>query len=98
MMRETICDEHALDVLLKIYHCQIPDVPTLFFVSNDEAMLANAYGSIDNWHRIHKNYISEVTDGEIVYLDCGHYVHAEKPDEVSHAMRAFIESLDRREK
>ena len=98
MLREMICDEHALDVLLKIYHGPIPNVPTLFFVSYDEAMLSRAYGSIENWRLIHDNYISDVTDGAIVYLDCGHYVHAENPDEVSRAMKAFIESPDRRGK
>ena len=93
MMRETICDEHALKVLLDIYNDPLPDVPTLFFVSNDEAMLAGSYGSVENWHRIHENYIAGITRGEIVYLDCGHYVHAEKPEEVAEKMVDFIDSL-----
>lgn len=95
MMRETICDKRALKVLLEIYNAPVPDIPTLFFVSNDQ-MLSDAYGSIENWHQIHENYISKMSVGEIVYLDCGHYVHAEKPEEIAEKIIDFMDSLEGR--
>lgn len=98
MMRETICDEQALQVLLEIYHAPLPDIPTLFFVSDDKDMLSDAFGSVDNWHRIHENYISKMTTGDIIYLDCGHYVHVEKPEEITEKMVDFIDSLEGRNK
>lgn len=94
MMRETICDERQLNALLEIYHSPLPDVPTLFFVSNDEDMLSVAYGSIENWHRIHENYIAKMTIGELVRLNCGHYVHAEMPEEVAEKIFHFIDSRE----
>ena len=96
MMRETICTEHALEVLLDLYNSPLPDVPTLFFVSSDEAMLSRPYGSLSNWHKVHEDYLSHITDGRIVYTDCGHYIHAEEPETVSAEMISFIESLHRR--
>ncbi|MCR5794006.1 MAG: alpha/beta hydrolase, partial [Solobacterium sp.] len=96
MMRETICTEHSLQVLLELYNSPAPDVPSLFFVSSDEAMLARPYGSLSAWYKIHEDYLAHVTDGKIVYMDCGHYIHAEEPETVSAEMTAFIESLPRR--
>ncbi len=95
MMRETICDKRARKILLEIYNAPLPDIPTLFFVSNDQ-MLSDAYGSIENWQQIHENYISKMSVGEIVYLDCGHYVHAEKPEEIAEKIIDFMDSLEGR--
>ena len=97
MMRETICDERQLSVLREIYDGPVPDVPTLLFTSNDEAMLSRAYGSIENWRGIHENYIAKVTHGKLVSLNCGHYLHAEKPEEVAAEMTSFIDSLKGRQ-
>ncbi|MBR1797435.1 MAG: alpha/beta hydrolase [Clostridiales bacterium] len=92
--RETIMTAHQLQLYREYVHGPIPDVPTLLLVS-DGSMMAPVFGSdyTSIWRQIHRNYIDLISNGDIIELDCGHYLHAERPEEVSAAMISFIESL-----
>lgn len=76
----------------EIHDGPIPEIPTLLFASNDE-MVAQMTGTTENWLLIHENYLTSVTDGKLIKLDCGHYAHMEEPDRVSKEIITFVETL-----
>lgn len=90
--RETIMTSRQLADLREYCSSPVPDVPTLFFVSDGRVM--ERVMEPADWIRIHTEYISGLTNGSIVYLDCGHFVHAERPAETASGIISFIESLD----
>lgn len=72
-----------------------PDTPTLLFVSDDEAMFGAMLGEhgLEKWKKIHENYIGGLSNGRIVNLDCGHYVHVEAPEQISTEIKRFLDDL-----
>lgn len=46
-----------------------PDIPMLMFVSDGHET------GVENWIDIQSDYISDLTNAEVIELDCGHYVH-----------------------
>ena len=90
-MRESIMTSHALECLREYVNTPVPDIPTLFFVSDGNVM--SQLMDADTWISIHEDYINGLTNGVIIYLDCGHYVHVERPDEVAAGIEAFADSL-----
>ena len=90
-MRESIMTSHALECLREYVKTPVPDIPTLFFVSDGSVM--SQLMDADTWISIHEDYINGLTNGVIIYLDCGHYVHVERPDEVASGIETFVESL-----
>ncbi len=49
---------------------------------------------LENWKKIHENYADGLSNGRIVELDCGHYVHVEAPERISAEMKSFIDGLE----
>ena len=90
-MRESIMTEHSLECLREYVNTPVSDIPTLFFVSDGNVM--SQLMDADTWISIHEDYINGLTNGVIIYLDCGHYVHVERPDEVAAGIEAFADSL-----
>ena len=90
--RETIMTARQLADLQEYCSSPVPDVPTLFFVSDGRVMEQVMEPS--DWIRIHTEYVSGLSNGTVIYLDCGHYVHAERPAEVAAGILSFMESLD----
>lgn len=89
--RESIMTEHSLECLRDYVNTPLPDIPTLFFVSDGSVMEQIMEPEI--WKKIHEDYIEEITNGVIIYLECGHYIHVEEPDVVAENMIGFIDSL-----
>ena len=81
--------ERFIDEMREIYDCPIPDVRTLMFVS-DGKMMEQMMQTPENWQLIHENYMSDISDGKMVKLDCGHYVHVEEADRVSEEIINFF--------
>ena len=90
-MRESIMSEHSLTCLRDYVNAPVPDIPTLFFLSDGTVM--EQLIEPETWIKIHEDYIDEITNGVIIKLECGHYVHAERPDEVASAIAEFVDSL-----
>ncbi|MCR5817149.1 MAG: alpha/beta hydrolase [Ruminococcus sp.] len=65
----------------------IPDIPILMFVSDGKET------GLDKWVQIQKDFAKE-HGAELIELDCGHYVHNEKADEISGKIKEFTDSLD----
>jgi pimeloyl-ACP methyl ester carboxylesterase len=68
----------------------VPDVPILIFSSNGEGTGWNE----DEWRTFQKNYIENIQDGEIVNLDCSHYVHDIEYEKIADEIEKFIENLN----
>ena len=65
-----------------------PDIPMLMFVSDGKET------GIDNWIDIQKEYASDLSYAKVIELDCGHYVHNFKQEQIRNDMKVFIESLN----
>lgn len=66
----------------------IPDIPMLMFVSNGKGT------GVDNWRDIQDEYASELTNAEVIELDCGHYVHNFEYDRIADYVKVFVETLE----
>lgn len=63
-----------------------PQVPVLCLLAKDKANLKR----IPGWGKIHRDYFAGNQQAVFLELDCGHYLHREKPDEVVKAIETFI--------
>lgn len=95
MYREGLPTKQQINDLKTIYNTQVPDVPTLFFVSNDASQFNMMFGEngVKIWEDIHKEYLEKVSTSKYIKLDCGHYVHVLEPEKVSNEIKSFIDNL-----
>ncbi len=95
MFREGILTEAQRSDFQAVHDSPVPDVPTLQILSSDEAMFSVMLGDhgLQAWKQIHENYNTALSDGRLVQLECGHYVHAEEPETVSAEIRSFLSEI-----
>lgn len=68
------------------------DIPILMFSSN-----GNGTGFDEvKWRNSQQDIITQFKNGEIIYLECSHYVHDIEYKRISEESEKFIESLSRR--
>ena len=48
---------------------------------------------IENWSEIQKEYASELSNASVIELDCGHYVHNYKQEQISEEIKEFIGNI-----
>lgn len=72
-----------------VQNLSIPNVPMLFFASNGEG---TGYDKT-TWRSFLEEYISSVPSGEIIELECSHYVHDYEYNEIAEKSIAFIGNL-----
>jgi len=48
---------------------------------------------VENWIDIQSDYISDLTNAEVIELDCGHYVHNIRQDKIAEKLVEFIGAL-----
>ena len=65
-----------------------PDIPMLMFVSDGKET------GIDNWVDIQKEYAYNLSEANVIELDCGHYIHNFKQEQISNDIKEFIERLN----
>lgn len=65
-----------------------PDVPMLMFVSDGKEI------GIENWTGIQYAYASGLSNARVVELNCDHYVHHYKAEEITEKTKDFIEGLN----
>lgn len=68
----------------------VPQVPMLLFVSNGEGTGRDG----EDWLNDQKSFIKEVEHGEIVELDCPHYVHDYEYQAISEHIADFLSRND----
>ena len=75
------------DAVKKIDGAPKPDIPMLMFVSDGKET------GIEKWSDIQKEYASELSNATVIELDCGHYVHNYKQEQISEKMKEFIGNI-----
>lgn len=68
----------------------VPNIPVLMFSSNGKVTGWNE----DVWRALQRNYIEKVEYGELINLDCSHYVHDIKYEKIANETKEFIRSLN----
>lgn len=96
MFREGILTESQRSDYLALRAHPVPDVPTLQILSADDSMFSVMFGEngLQTWQQIHENYQAALSEGRLVQLRCGHYVHVEDPETVSTEIRRFLNDND----
>ena len=64
------------------------NVPKYFFIAEDSSV-----SIISNWKEILSEYVSKTKHGKFKMLDCDHYVHHEKSDDIALETKAFLKEL-----
>ncbi len=67
-----------------------PQVPMLLFLSDGSG---GTGFDTDTWRRIPKEYISGLSNGEYIELDCPHYIHDHEYERISSEIRTFLDEL-----
>jgi pimeloyl-ACP methyl ester carboxylesterase len=70
----------------KVGDAGIPDTPMLMFSSNG----VGTGWKEDRWRAFQNNYIKEVKTGNLIELDCSHYVHDIKYEQIADAIKTFL--------
>lgn len=73
----------------KVKEGGVPNIPILMFSSNGKGTGWNE----DIWRKLQKNYIQKAEDGEIINLDCSHYVHDIEYRKIANETEMFIRNL-----
>lgn len=67
----------------------VPQVPMLLFVSNGNGTGWNE----DEWRGYQESYLENVENGELLILDCPHYIHDYEYDKISDEIKIFINNM-----
>ena len=65
----------------------LPTVPVMLYVSNEPS-------NDEYWVGGMQAMVDASSDGTLIQLDCGHYVHNYAYERISQDMKAFIEKLN----
>lgn len=63
-----------------------PDVPMIMFISDGRETKGT------NWAENHYEYASDLSDAKVIELDCGHYVHNFRQDQIAEEIRLMVKS------
>lgn len=74
----------------KVSKNSMPDIPVLMFVSNG---VDTGWNETD-WRNIQETTIDKFQNGEIVYLDCSHYVHDIEYKKIAESSISFIKQIE----
>lgn len=74
----------------KVAENEFPNIPILMFSSNGQGTGWNKY----EWISFQENTIKNIENGEIIHLDCSHYIHDIEYERISKEAERFIESLN----
>ncbi len=75
----------------KVNDMGIPQLPMLLFISNGSG--GTGFDE-ETWRKIPIEYISQISDGKYIELDCPHYVHDYEYITISKEISDFLSSID----
>lgn len=91
LLNDTVVSENAPDneiaVNEEINSAPLPTVPMIMYMSSDD--------NGDLWESGMQAMVDASSDGKLIKLGCGHYVHAFEYERISKDMKEFIETLDK---
>lgn len=74
---------------IKVGKQQVPDIPMLLFSSNGQGTGVDE----NTWRALPENYLKNTKNGEIINLDCSHYVHDIEYKKIAEETDRFIGKL-----
>ena len=88
LANDTVCHEdEAIDkVCEEINAAALPDTPTLQFISTYNS-------NYEYWKSTHQELVDASSFGELIELDCGHYLHQFESEKIAEEMKTFIDEL-----
>ena len=91
LLNETIMNEGKQDieraVNAEINGSALPTVPMILYLSPDSTQ------ADESWEKGAQAMVDASTNGQLIKLDCGHYVHDFEYERISKDMKEFIEGL-----
>ena len=84
MVNEALCVKESAK---KVAGGGIPQVPFLLFCSDGSG---GTGFSKDDWRAIQAGFAADCRDAQVVYLDCGHYVHDYEYDRIAGEIKNFL--------
>ena len=90
MANDTVCrEDEAIDqVCEEINAAVLPDTPTLQFISTYNS-------NYEYWKSTHQELVDASSFGELIELDCGHYLNQFESERIAEEMKCFIEELSK---
>lgn len=68
----------------------VPDVPMLLFLSDGSG--GTGFDK-DTWRSVPKEYVSELSNGKYIELDCPHYVHDYEYEKIATEIKLYLNEL-----
>lgn len=65
------------------------DLPAYFFISDGKFARS---AKIKNWEEMQREHAAKFERGKHMSLNCGHYVHSQKPEIIAEEIKTFLES------
>lgn len=82
------CENDAIDKACEdINDAPLPSTPTLQFISTRNS-------DYKRWKSAHQELVDAATNGRLVELDCGHYLHQFESEKIAEEMKEFIGNLE----
>ena len=92
LLNKTVMSENDTDIMAlydKLNSSPLPEVPMLLYLSPDSTQFDT------EWEKAMQAMADASSDGRLIKLDCGHYVHDFEYERISREMKEFISGLDR---
>ena len=84
MVNEALCVKENVE---RVAQDGTPDVPILMFCSDGSG---GAGFSKEDWRTIQTGFAQACYDAQIIYLDCGHYVHDFEYERIAAEIKEFF--------
>ncbi|WP_132283214.1 alpha/beta fold hydrolase [Natranaerovirga hydrolytica] len=68
---------------------EMPDIPMLLFVSNGE----DTGWDEEKWKSYPKEFISQLSEGQLIELDCAHYIHNIEYERIEVEIRQYLKEI-----
>ncbi|MBR1724607.1 MAG: alpha/beta hydrolase, partial [Ruminococcus sp.] len=92
LLNKTVMSENDMDILAlydELNSEHLPTVPMLLYLSPDSTQFD------DEWEKGMQALADASSDGRLIRLECGHYVHDFEYERISGDMKEFIERLEK---
>ena len=86
---DTVCRENDAigGVIEEINAADLPSTPTLQFISTYNS-------NYEYWKSTHQELVDASTFGQLIELDCGHYLHQFESERIAEETKTFIDELE----
>lgn len=89
LMNETLCSEfdYIKKALDEVKSQPMPEVPTIQFISSESSDLDKT------WKSVHEAFADASSNGQLIMLDCGHYVYKYEYEKIAENVLKFVDRV-----